>query len=63
MAYVQASIASIMLAPYPAAVPAWDDAQLERDFEGVQAVIGAARKLRSDYGLVKQRPSLFLAVR
>lgn len=89
---------SIMLAPYPAGVPAWDNAQLEAEYDYLMDCVtkvldgraqGAAhsmlggrwcscsrsvfcsprattvpprlqiRKLRNDYGLLKQKPHLF----
>lgn len=58
---MQLSIPSIMLAPYPAAVAAWDQPPLERDFEYMNTVINQTRKLRADYGLTKQKPNLFIA--
>jgi len=53
---------SIMIADYPAAVPAWEDAQLEADYNYLSSVIARVRGLRSDYGLLKQRPHLYVVV-
>lgn len=57
---LQASIPSIMLAPYPAPNPAWASPEADAQFEFGQAVVGAIRKLRSDYGLTKQRPAVYI---
>ncbi len=35
---------SIMLAPYPAVVPAWDDPQLEADYDFLRTTIGKVRE-------------------
>lgn len=51
-----------MLAPYPTPVEGWTDAALDRQYEGAQAIVGAIRKLRSDYNLMKQRPAVYVAV-
>jgi hypothetical protein len=37
------SVPSIMLAPYPAGVPAWDNAQLEGDYEYLMTVVNKVR--------------------
>ena len=57
----QAPVPSIMIADYPAALESRDAPQLERDMDYVQTIVTRTRKLRSDYGLVKQKPRLFIA--
>ena len=57
----QAVVPSIMVSEYPASNSHRDAQQLERDFDYVQTIITTTRKLRSDYGLVKQKPRLFLS--
>jgi valyl-tRNA synthetase len=57
---LQASIPSIMLAPYPAPNPAWACPEADAQFEFGQTVVNAIRKLRSDYGLTKQRPAVYI---
>ena len=49
-----------MLAEYPKPVASRDAPQLELDLDYVQTIVTRTRKLRSDYGLVKQKPKLFL---
>ncbi|GFR43813.1 hypothetical protein Agub_g4939 [Astrephomene gubernaculifera] len=56
-----ASYASIMLTPYPAPSAAWDCPAAERAMEFALATVGAVRKMRSDYGLTKQKPHLYVA--
>ena len=56
----QAAVPSIMLAEYPKPVASRDVPQLELDLDDVQTIVTRTRKLRSDYGLVKQKPKLFL---
>ncbi len=56
------AVPSIMLADYPAASPSRDISQLERDMDYVQTIVTSTRKLRTDYGLVKQKPRLFVVV-
>ncbi|GFH11826.1 GST C-terminal domain-containing protein, partial [Haematococcus lacustris] len=53
-------VPSIMLAAYPSATPAWDNPQLEAEYDYLNAVINKVRGLRNDYSLTKQRPHLFL---
>ncbi|KAG2489910.1 hypothetical protein HYH03_011547 [Edaphochlamys debaryana] len=53
---------SIMLTPYPAPVASWDDPAAECAMETALAAVGAARKLRNDYGITKQKPHLYIAV-
>ncbi|GIL56694.1 hypothetical protein Vafri_11999 [Volvox africanus] len=55
-------IPSIMLTPYPTPVAGWDDPSAERAMEYALSVVVAVRKLRSDYGLNKQKPHLYVAV-
>lgn len=50
-----------MLAPYPAAQPGWSQPQLDKQYEQAQAVVAAIRKLRSDYGLTRQRTTVYVA--
>eukprot|EP00877_Chromochloris_zofingiensis_P001129 jgi/Chrzof1/11016/Cz05g20150.t1 len=57
----QHSIPSIMLAPYPTPTPGWDDSSLEASFDYMQSLVNAIRKLRSDYGLTKQRPTVYVS--
>jgi len=55
---------TIMLAPYPRAMPAWADASAEADLELMMAVVKAARALRATYGLVpKARPAVCVLAR
>lgn len=56
----QAQYPSIMLAPYPAPVPAWSDPVLEREVEQAMSVVNALRGLRNDYGLTRQRPAVYI---
>lgn len=56
----QSSIASIMLAPYPAPIASWQQPNLERDLDYLLKVVGRIRNLRTDYGLVKQKPQVYL---
>lgn len=58
---LQHSIPSIMLAPYPTPTPGWDDSSLEASFDYMQSLVNAIRKLRSDYGLTKQRPTVYVS--
>lgn len=53
--------ASIMIADYPVAIPARNTPQLEQDFDFAMTVITQTRKLRSDYGLNKQKPLLYVS--
>lgn len=62
MCVLQASIPSIMLAPYPTAVEGWTNPALDKQYEQAQAIVGSIRKLRTDYGLTKQRPAVYVAV-
>eukprot|EP00878_Enallax_costatus_P001054 GHUV01001189.1.p1 GENE.GHUV01001189.1~~GHUV01001189.1.p1 ORF type:complete len:843 (+),score=324.29 GHUV01001189.1:29-2530(+) len=57
----QASIPSIMVSPYPTSHPDWSQPELDKDFEEAQAVVAAIRKLRSDYGLTRQRPTVYVS--
>ena len=43
--------ASIMVAPWPGADAGRDDAEAERDFGFVQALVNAVRAIRADYGV------------
>jgi valyl-tRNA synthetase len=58
---LQASIPSIMLAPYPAAMAGWSDPQLDSNYDAAKAVVFAIRKLRNDYALTRQRPSVYIS--
>jgi valyl-tRNA synthetase len=51
-----------MLAPYPTAVEGWTNTGLDRQYEAAQAVVGAIRKLRTDYNLTRQRPAVYVSV-
>lgn len=51
-----------MLAPYPTAVEGWTNPGLGRQYEAAQAVVGAIRKLRTDYNLTRQRPAVYVSV-
>lgn len=55
--------ASIMVAPYPTPQPAWDSPQVEADMAYLQQVVNRTRGLRSDYGLNKERPPMYLGVK
>lgn len=50
-----------MLAPYPTKQPSWSQPELDKSFEEAQAVVAAIRKLRSDYGLTRQRPTVYVS--
>ena len=61
---VPGDVKTIMLAPYPQAVPAWTDALAEADMEQAQAVVRGARSLRNSYGLLpKTRTSVYVLCR
>ena len=51
-----------MLTSYPAPVEGWYDADAERAMEYALSVVVAVRKMRSDYGLNKQKPHLYVVV-
>ena len=53
---------SIMVQPYPEPQEAWHDPQAEASMQVAEHVVRAARKLRTDYGLQRQRPQLFIQV-
>ena len=42
---------TIMLAPWPAPAPEWEDAEAEAAIEELQQVIAAVRNLRAEYGI------------
>lgn len=50
-----------MVSPYPTSQPGWSQPELDRNFEQAQAVVAAIRKLRSDYGLTRQRPTVYVS--
>jgi valyl-tRNA synthetase len=53
---------SISLAPFPAAVPAWEDAALEERMEVLMAVVTRVRSLRAELSLPPRAPlRLYLA--
>ena len=53
---------SIALAPYPAAVPEWEDASLETQMEALMAVVTRVRSLRAELSLAPRTPlRLYLA--
>ena len=56
------SSSSIMMQPYPEPQEAWQNLEAEESMQAADHVIRAARKLRSDYGLQRQRPQLFIQV-
>jgi valyl-tRNA synthetase len=61
---VPGDVKTIMLAPYPQAVPAWTDALAEADMEQAQAVVRGARSLRNSYGLLpKTRTPVYVLCR
>ena len=43
--------ASLMVAPWPGARPEWEDAGAEARMEELQALVGAVRNIRSEYGV------------
>lgn len=57
----QASIPSIMLADYPADNKPRSNPSLESDFDYLTTVIQKVRCMRSDYGLVKQKPKVLIS--
>jgi valyl-tRNA synthetase len=56
-----ASVPSIMLADYPAPSTSRAAPRLESDFDFALGVVTLVRKMRGDYGLIKQRPQLFVS--
>jgi valyl-tRNA synthetase len=52
---------SIMMAEYPAKVPAWEDATAEANMAYLMNVVTKVRALRNDYSLVKEKPSMHLS--
>ena len=52
-----------MVQPYPEPQEAWQNPEAEASMQAADNVIKAVRKLRSDYGLQRQRPQLFIQVR
>jgi valyl-tRNA synthetase len=52
-----------MLSTYPAPVPAWEDAQVDADMAYVQAIVTKTRAMRADYGLTKEKPPLYVAIK
>ncbi|KAK9820072.1 hypothetical protein WJX72_005790 [[Myrmecia] bisecta] len=52
---------SIMLTPYPAGPRNWADEQVEADMAFLMTVVRQTRALRTDYGLVKQTPKLYVS--
>jgi valyl-tRNA synthetase len=53
---------TICLAPYPARHEAWEDAEVERSFEMLMAVVARVRAIRTENGIVpKTRVDLLLA--
>ena len=57
----QASTPSIMLADYPAENKSRSRPTLESDFEYLTTLIQKVRAMRSDYGLVKQKPKVLIS--
>ena len=53
---------SIMLTSYPARNEAWTNAIAERQMSLADSITRSVRNIRSQYGLVKQKPSLFVVV-
>lgn len=51
-----------MLAPYPTPIEGWTNTTLDKQYEAAQAVVAAIRKLRADYNLQKQRPTVYVSV-
>ena len=51
-----------MMQPYPEPQEAWQNLEAEESMQAADHVIRAVRKLRSDYGLQRQRPQLFIQV-
>ena len=54
--------ASIMLTSYPKAVDAWTDTTTETRMALSETTIRAVRSIRAQYGLVKQKPALYVVV-
>ena len=59
----QETSSTIMKAAYPSAQPAWDNPQVESDMAYVMNVVTKTRALRADYGLVKQKPTVYLVTK
>ena len=51
-----------MLASYPTPVESWTNPSLDKQYESAQAIVAAIRKLRVDYNLMKQRPTVYVAI-
>lgn len=51
-----------MLASYPTPVESWTNPLLDKQYESAQAIVAAIRKLRVDYNLMKQRPTVYVAI-
>lgn len=51
-----------MMQPYPEPQQAWHNPEAEEHMQLVDNIVRAVRKLRSDYGLQRQRPQLFIQV-
>lgn len=54
---------SIMIERYPEETPSWDDAAAEKDMGFVINLVSKIRSLRADYGLNKQKPSVYVAAK
>lgn len=55
--------ASIMVTKYPEPQPSWESADIEGQMSYMLTIVTRTRSLRSDYGLTKERPPLYLTVR
>eukprot|EP00889_Picochlorum_renovo_P001758 jgi/Picre1/28788/NNA_004185.t1 len=53
---------SLIVAEYPNPQEAWKDAAADRNMAYMMSIVTKARALRSDYGLTKEKPEMFVSV-
>lgn len=53
---------SLIVAEYPKPQEAWEDAETDRNMAYMMSIVTKARALRSDYGLTKEKPEMFVSV-
>lgn len=56
----QAGVQSVMLADFPRPEPAWLSQELEDRMKYVEDLVGKIRSLRTQYGLTKQKPHVYV---
>lgn len=54
---------SIMVSSYPKPQPSWESVEIENKISYMLSIVTRTRSLRADYGLTKQRPTMYLTVR